>query len=430
MRRIYFLMLLLLILALSVFAAIRTGFLFPPNIAPDTEAADNIVEDMEPEPEPEPELRSIVIAVAGDITAHVPQIQQAYLGNGKYDFNPSFELIAPYLQSADLAVGGLETSQAGPDLSFWGKSGYTGFPLFNAPAELSEALLGAGFDIFTLANNHALDRGLEGLNNTLEHVQSLGIRTFGAYKSQEERDNLLILDFHGIKIAFIGYTYCTNGIPIPVGHEYSINLTQDFEDITPILKDIERARASGADLIAVFPHWGAMYVTEPQPQRLRQAASDMAAAGADLIMGGHPHFIQPLEWFFNETEGGSERATLTAYSLGNFISNQHYPYLSSPHVEYGLLLSITITKNMTTGQTWISGVDYHITWVHRGWRHRILPLHDVFVSSPDTYNLSQAKVEELKHWHQRNVDVVEAYGFSPQKERAMTISASLSNFAQ
>jgi poly-gamma-glutamate capsule biosynthesis protein CapA/YwtB (metallophosphatase superfamily) len=370
-----------------------------------------------------PDIRNVNIVMVGNIFPHMPQIEQAYIGDGQYDFSPSFEFIAPLLQAADLAVGDLETAQAGPDINFLGFSGYTGFPQFNAPQELSVALRDAGIDILTLGNNHALDRGLEGLFVTLDHLHSLGIKTFGAYKTRKERDTPLIVERNGIKIAFIGYTFSTNGISIPDGHDYCLNYAPGFQDIASIISDIETARFHGADIIAVFPHWGENeYATEPQPQFYRQVAADLAAAGADLIIGGHPKYIQPIEWFFNEREDGTERATFVIYSQGTFLSNQHYPRNPSPLVEYGLVLDLNLSKNMETGDAWISAVNYEITWIHRLWRHRILPLSDVFQGSPLTYNLNDSKIEELKSWHQRIVENIEAYGHSEMKERAMEIS--------
>ncbi len=453
MRRIYFIILALVLLAFSFNIGFRAGNSYPPeelfdlvtatisgNQTGEEEAPDSVEEEAfeegpkeepEAETEPEPDLRTADMVVAGDITAHVPQIEQAYLGEGNYDFTPSFEIIEPYLKKGDITVGDLETAQAGPEIRSvaWGVTGYTGFPEFNAPQEFSEALQQAGFNTLTIANNHTMDRGYEGLIKSLSHVRSLGLETFGAYKSQEERDTPTIIEHDGIKIAFIGYTYGLNGIPVPEGHQYCVNYVPDFQDITPVIEDIARAKDHGADLVAVFPHWGSMYVSEPQPQRLRDVAAQMAAAGADLIMGGHPHYIQPIEWFFNDNESGGERATLAIYSLGNFISNQHYPHNPSPFVEYGILLDIELTKNKDSGEAWISGVDFEITWVHRDWRHRILPLSEVFAGSPDDYNLSQSQVDELKTWHQKNIEVLETYGHSEDKSRAMEISEMLYNKA-
>lgn len=441
MRRVYFIALIVILPAFFFFFGLKTGDAYPPdeiydmvtsaifNNEQEHDTAKEPDEDPEePEKDPEPDLRTVNLVVTGNIMAHIPQIQQAHVGEGEYDFTPSFEIIAPYLQKADLAVADLEGMQAGPDIKSagWGVSGYTGFPEFNAPDELSEALYDAGINVFTFANNHAMDRGLEGLMVTLDHVRGLGAYTFGAYKSREERDKQLIINKNGIKIAFIGYTYGTNGIPIPEGHEYCVNLATDFENITPVLEDIASARQKGADIVAVFPHWGsAEHVHEPQPQRLRQVAEEMAAAGADLVIGGHPKFIQPIEWFFNREEDGSERATFVIYSQGNFISNQHEAANNTPYVEYGLLLDLDLTKNYETGETWISRVDYEITWVHRDWRHRVLPLSAVFNAAPEEYNLNESSVDRLKRIYETSIEVVERYGHPEDKARAMAIAVRL-----
>jgi poly-gamma-glutamate capsule biosynthesis protein CapA/YwtB (metallophosphatase superfamily) len=437
LRRIYFLALFIVLVFASFSFGIKVGEVYPldsmlniisANSQDDTKPPDDVTE--EPEEEVGPDLQSVNLVIVGNIFPHLPQIEQAHIGDGVYDFTPSFEVIAPLLEAADLAIADLETSQAGPDISYLGFSGYTGFPMFNTPQELSVALREAGVDVMTLGNNHALDRGYEGLVATLNHLHGIGIKTFGAYKSQEERDTTLIIEQNGLKIAFIGYTFSTNGIPVPEGHEYCINFSPGFTDTTAIIEDINKARNSGADLIAFFPHWGENeYASEPQPQYYRQVAEELAAAGADLIIGGHPKFIQPIEWFFNERADGTERATLAIYSQGTFLSNQHYPANISPLVEYGLLLDIDLMKNLDSGETWISDVEYEVTWIHREWRHRILPLSQVFSASPESFNLSASKVEDLKSWHQSCVDTAEAYGHATGKAKAMEISEQLINKA-
>ncbi|MDW7730294.1 MAG: CapA family protein [Bacillota bacterium] len=431
MRRVYFIGIFLILVIISFFIGTRAGeiFSFDALINSGSETESVSEPDQEPEPEaeePEADLRTVNLMAVGNIFPHVPNIEQAHLGDGRYDFSPTFEIIAPILQKADLAVADLETSQAGPDITFWGYSGYTGYPLFNSPQELSVALRDAGISLMTLGNNHALDRGYEGLLASLDHIRSLGIKTFGAYKSQDERDKPLIIESDGIKIAFIGYTFSTNGISIPEGHEYCINFAPGFSDIAPVIEDINTAKQAGADLIAVFPHWGENeYAQEPYPQYYREVAAELAAAGADLIIGGHPKYVQPIEWFFNHKPDGTERATLAIYSQGTFLSNQHYPANISPLVEYHLLLDLDLSKNMDTGEAWISRADYEITWIHREWRHRILPLSEVFNGLPQDYNLSESKVEDLKAMYQRNIEAAEAYGHAEGKLKALTISDQL-----
>ena len=433
MKRIHFLFLIIIVILLFFVIGITAGAVYPPEVlfgqGSKNQFTDDNNEDAFDEPVEEldePDLRTVKLIAAGNIFPHTPQIEQAHIGDGVYDFSPSFEFIAPLFKKGDIVVADLETSQAGPDISFAGTRGYTGFPLFNSPQELSVALHDAGVDLMTLGNNHALDRGYEGLLITLDHLQSIGVKTFGAYKSQEDRDKILIVEHDGINIAFIGYTFSTNGIPVPEGHAYCVNFAPGFIDLTEVIADIKKARDKGADLVAVFPHWGDdEYNQEPQPQRLREVAAELAEAGADLIIGGHPKFVQPLEWFFNKLPDGSERATLTIYSQGTLLSNQHYPANVSPRVEYHLLLDIELSKNMYSGEAWISKVDYEITWIHRLWRHRILPLSAVFSGIPDDYNLSDGKVEELKIWHERTIEAAEAYGYSEGKIKAMALADNL-----
>jgi len=386
-------------------------------------SAETKEEEKEPETY-EPDIRQVSFLTLGNIIAHQPQIEQADSGNNRYDFSPSFDFIASYLQKADIVVGDLETAQADPETSYFRVSGYTGWPLFNAPGEFTEALADAGVNVLTLANNHVLDRGLEGLSQTIDHIRSHGITTFGAYKSWEEYNTPVIVEHNGIRIALVGYTYGTNGNPIPSGHEYCVKLTSYFIDISELLEDIKLLRSLDVDFVAVFPHWGAEHTSEPKPERLRQVAEEIAASGADLIIGGHPKYIQPIEWFFNINPDGSERATLVIYSQGNFISNQHYPYNESPFVEYGLLLNIELYKNMDTGHAWIGDTDYTITWVHRRWRHRILPLRDLFTATAEEYNLSPQKVAELEIWYQRIEEVIGYYGHQESLERVKYLADS------
>ncbi len=364
----------------------------------------------EPEPEPEPDIRTMTLLAVGDITAHLTQINQAHLGDDEYDFTPSFEIIAPYIEAVDLSVGSLETCQASPSISFMGYTGYTAFPCFNAPLALSEALTQAGFDLMAMANNHSLDRGLTGLKETLENVRGLGLTTFGTHLNEEEQMTPVIKEFNGINVAFLSYTFSTNAIPVPQGHEYSVNYIENFNTVVPIVEEMERARRDGADLIAIYMHWGAMYVTEPHPH-LRTVAGQLAEAGADLILGSHPHVVQPMEWFYNEEPDGSTRISLATYSMGNFVSNQHYPANPTDLVQYGKILNFEISKDMESGATWISGVDYEITWVHRGWRHRILPLSDVMVQEPAHFNLTAEQKQELVEGYARNKEIIERYGF-------------------
>ncbi len=370
-----------------------------------------------------PDLRTVNLVAVGNIFPSENQIEEARVEEGVYDFSSNFEIIAPFLQKADFGVTDFETLHAGPP--------YSGWPYFNSPPTLSAALRDAGINLFAMGNNHVIDRGHEGLMTSLDHIRGLGITTFGAYKTPEEQAKPVIVEHDGIKIALISYTYSTNGIPIPFESEYIVNFTPDFIEIDPILEDINSARTAGADLVVVFPHWGEEHAHEPTPQRLRQVAEEFAAAGADLVIGGHPKYIQPLEWFFNRNDDGTERTTLAVYSRGNFFCHQREnDGHNSIYNEFGLLLDIVLTKNFDTGEVWISDVDYDVTWVYHDWRHRVIPVSVALNGSPDSYNLNTAQVERLSRMYDYfSNEAIERYGYSEDKLRAMAIADSNLNRA-
>lgn len=423
MRRIH-LLALLLIVVIVILAVVKLDLFSPPGPAPAEP------DHFEPgfEPLAESDIRTITFTAVGGLYPHLAVLNENSLGGGDYDFWPSFEFIAPYFQGADIAMLTLETMQAGPEIALWGVSGYTGHMVrsiltFNAPMELSQALKKAGVNLYSFANNHCMDRGVKGLHATLENVRRLGFHTTGAYLSREERDAVDIVEINGIKVAFVAYTYWTNGIDIPAGEEYAVNMIPNypdpkFKELHPVVADIKKARASGADLVAVIPHWGEQYVDYPFEEQ-REAARAMAAAGADMIIGGHPKLVQPCEWIDLVEDNGGTRSVPVIYSLGNFYTDQHYPSCSTDLVEYGMLLNLELSKDMDSGRAWVSNVDYDIHWCYREWRHRMLVLSEVFDKGPEKFNLSQSQLERLQRKYRENIEIIERYGFTDNRPSYM-----------
>lgn len=415
MRRIH-LLLLFAFVAAALLAAVKLDLLSLFRSVPEEDDQEE-GEDFKPESD----IRTITLAAVGGLYPHLAVLDENRMSSGEYDFWPAFEFIAPHFQKADLAMLTLETMQAGPDIALWGVSGYTGHSTqgiltFNAPLELSRALKKAGINFYSFANNHCMDRGVEGLQATLQNVRQLGFNTSGAYLSQEERDAPDMVEIKGIKVAFVAYTYWTNGIPLPAGDEYAVNLIPndpdpEFKDISPLIADIKKARAAGADLVAVIPHWGEQYVDRPF-EKQREAARAMADAGADMIIGGHPKLVQPCEWIDVQREKGDSRSVPVIYSLGNFYTDQHYPACNTDLVEYGMLLKMELSKDMESGKAWVSDVDYDIHWCHRSRRHRMLVLSDVFEEGADKYNLTPSQFEKLKEKYRENIEIIERYGFT------------------
>lgn len=254
----------------------------------------------------EAELRSdrAAIVFAGDAMMHAAQIDAARRPDGSYDYSDCFAAIAPYVTEADYAVVNLETPLGGKP--------YTGYPCFSAPDAYAHALADAGFDLFLTANNHTLDKRDRGARRTIATLDSAGYAHLGTYCDAAQRDSVLPLvkDIGGIKVAFLNYTYGTNGIK-PQG-----GIVVDYIDREKIAADISRARDKGAELVCAAMHWGYEYKLLPNAEQ-KALADFLVNEGVDLVIGSHPHVVQPMEMRSDSTG----RNNLVVYSLGNFISN-------------------------------------------------------------------------------------------------------------
>lgn len=218
----------------------------------------------------------------GDIMGHDSQIASAWNDSTKkYDYTDVFRYINPVITAADVSIGNLEVTLAGPP--------YKGYPQFSSPAALAAAACEAGVDILVTANNHSVDRGSKGIKNTIFRLDSLGIPHTGTYYDADARDTLVphIIDKNGIKLALLNYTYGTNGIPVPPP------VIVDLIDREVIAADIEKAKTAGTDGIIVFIHWGNEYDTLPSKEQT--GLSDwLMEKGVCLVIGSHPHVIEPM----------------------------------------------------------------------------------------------------------------------------------------
>lgn len=246
----------------------------------------------------------------GDAMQHQGQLDAAKAigGNSGYDYSDCFTLIAPDITEADYAVCNLE-------VPLGGGNNYSGYPCFSAPDSYAAALKDAGFDMFLTANNHCLDRLDKGARRTLEALDSLGVDHIGTYhdSADRERKTPFIKDINGIRFGFLNYTYGTNGIEPREGVEVALI------DRDKIAEEIGKTRAAGAEIIVVAIHWGIEYVLL-QNRNQEELADFLIDQGADLIIGSHPHVIQPMKVVRNEKE---DKDVLLVYSLGNFISNMN-----------------------------------------------------------------------------------------------------------
>ena len=270
--------------------------------------------------------------VTGDIMCHNTQFKDAYDSkNDTYDFSYMFDDIKYYIQTADIAVGNLETTFAGK------KKGYSNYPTFNTPEQLAENLKRVGFDVVSTANNHCMDSGYTGLVSTLNYLDKADISHTGTYASEEDSKKILIKDVKGVKIAFLSYTYGTNGIPVPKDKSYAVNLI----DKDLIKEHIELAKKENVDVICVSMHWGIEYQIKPN-QTQKDLADFLFQNGVDVIIGNHPHVPQPMEKRTITLDDGTTKDGFVVYSLGNFMADQNSEYTRDSAL---LNLNITVNKN-------------------------------------------------------------------------------------
>ena len=303
---------------------------------------ENAKKEAEENKEEEPTDTTFTMAAIGDIMCHNTQYNDAYnKDTGAYDFSYVFDDISLYTKTADICVGNLETTFAGEDV------GYSGYPTFNTPDSLAYELKDIGVDVLSTAGNHALDKGFNGLSRTIDVLNDADIAHTGTYKTEEEQNTILTKYVKGIKIAFVNFTYGTNGIKIPSGKEFCVNLI----DNDLITKQLDLAKSQNPDIIVACMHWGNEYKTTPNDTQ-KELSTFLFQNGVDIILGTHPHVLEPMEKQTVTLEDGTTKDGFVIYSLGNFISGQ-----TAENTKTSIILNLTITKH-TDGKITIDKAEY------------------------------------------------------------------------
>lgn len=364
------------------------------NLVTNSEVAENSINNANSTTTSQQGPITFSLAAIGDIMCHNTQYMDAYNSStDSYDFSYVFEEIQTYIQTADISIGSLETTFAGKD------RGYSNYPTFNSPEQLAYDLSEMGLDVLSTAGNHALDKGFSGLSNTLDVLDDANISHSGTYRSQEDRDSVLIKDVKGVKVAILSYTYGTNGIPVPSDKEFCVNLI----DKDLIKKDIENAKSQNADVIISCMHWGIEYQTTPNDEQ-EDLANFLFENGVDIILGNHPHVLQPMEKRSVTLADGTVKDCFVVYALGNFICDQN-----SENTRNSIILNLDITKN-ADGKISIDKVDYVPIYMYKNSNLSIrkMKLLDIEKSISDyengvdtsisssTYNLLKDELESIK----------------------------------
>lgn len=280
----------------------------------------------------------VEIVFAGDAMQHQSQLDAARRPGGRFDYSDCFREVAPLIASADYAVVNLECPLGGAP--------YSGYPMFCAPDAYAEALRDAGFDLALTANNHMLDRRDRGLRRTIAALDSLGIPHTGIHAPAPAADGRkpFIADIGGFNVAFLNYTYGTNGI------KHGPGVAVDYIDTAMIRRDITAARRAGAEIVTACMHWGVEYRLLPEKSQ-RALADRIRRMGADIVMGGHPHVIQPMELTADSVSG---KRALTVYSLGNFISG-----MRTDDTRGGAIATVTLRRD-SLGRAYVAAANYRL----------------------------------------------------------------------
>ena len=284
----------------------------------------------------------ISLLFIGDIMGHDEQILSAENSdNHTYSYDDVFRYIKDEISEADITIANFEVTLGGPP--------YKGYPTFSSPASLASACFNAGIDVFATANNHAADRGNRGIVSTIARLDSLGIQHTGTFRDSPEKDSLypMILEKNGFSLAFLNYTYGTNGIKVPP--PAIVNMLER----NTITADIEKAKNRNPDAIILFLHWGTEYDTIPSKIQT-DLAGYFLSLGVDLIIGSHPHVIQKMEWTRNDS---LMKDRIVVYSLGNHVSNQR-----TIRRDGGAMVRIELAK--VADSLYVYDAGYYLTWVY------------------------------------------------------------------
>ena len=305
------------------------------------EETSSFEEGVEAEP-----ISTLRLVMVGDILLHTPVENSALQENGNYDFSAIFQHTADEIQQADLALVNQEVIIGGTEL------GVSGYPCFNAPYEIGDALVKTGFDVICHATNHALDKGKSGVINCLAFWQTQypEITVLGIHGNKEDQERIQLYEQNGIRIALLNYTYGTNGIPLPEDMPYAVDLLEEER----VIYDLQRAEEM-ADFTIVCPHWGTEYLLDVSDEQKRWTAL-FAENGADLVLGTHPHVIEPIEWVTDEKTGNE---MLVYYSLGNFVNWTSESGAGIANRMVGGMADVTLMR-VKDGTVHIS--EYGIVW--------------------------------------------------------------------
>ena len=374
-----------------------------------TETVGQAIIELEEEKE---NINTIEIAATGDILIHKEILETQYdLENDSYDFKNTLQYVKEYLSNVDLTISNLEGTLSGVE-----NYGFSGYPSFNAPDELADAMKWAGIDVVNNMNNHSLDRDIRGFYRTREVLEERGFDIIGTRSSADDK-RYIIKDVNGINVGIISYSYTMtaeggvrglNGIPIssevyPLMNTFrEDSLEEDFKNMR---EEIEKMKSDGAEVIIFYMHWGDEYELEPNETQL-EIAKFLANNGVDVIFATHPHSLQPID-VIKSDDGLHETSVI--YSMGNFLSSQRTERIENPYTEDGVIVFVKINKNEDTGEIKVEYPTYIPTWVNWYGKEDKLFYEVVPATIDDAAYLTDAGRSRVLESFNRSKGIIESY---------------------
>ncbi len=428
----------LLLILLSV-ALLLAGCSQPPveTTVPTTTAAPTAAPTTEPTTEPttvptEPPVEKIATATissTGDLLFHNRVIESGYNPvTGEYNYSSIYTYVRSYIEKADYAVANMEGTLCGLDNGYK----YSGYPGFNTPDAAVDAAKLAGFDMLLTANNHTYDTGTKGFHRTQQVIAQRGFDYIGTRPEQDAK-SYLVKDINGIRVGMVCYTYETdrvsdtrkslNGIPLSTKDSAlvsSFNYSHLDSFYGQLSQELSAMKAEGADITVVYIHWGTEYVTKPNSYQ-KKIAQQLCEMGVDIIVGGHPHVVQPIEVITSKTD--PQKSTLCLYSMGNAVSNIRKSTTKPAEVEDGMFFNFTLAK-YSDGSVVIEDVNVLSTWVDRRENpdsFHIIPLDPFVADWKEAFELSDSAYAKAKASLERSEKILQeglnkAKNFYSQKQ--------------
>ncbi|MBS4803523.1 MAG: CapA family protein [Clostridium sp.] len=371
---------------------------------------DEVIE--EPIEEKKDNIKTIEIAAVGDILIHKEILETQYdAESDSYDFKNTLQYVKDYLSNADLAIGNLEGTLAGVE-----NYGFSGYPSFNAPDELADAIKWAGIDVLNNMNNHSLDRDIRGYYRTRETLENKGFDIIGT-RSSEDNNRYTIKDVKGIKVGIISYSYTMtaeggarglNGTPIsseiyPLMNTFREDSLDD--DLNNMKEQIDMMKADGAEVVIFYMHWGDEYELEPNGTQ-EKIAKFLANNNVDIVFATHPHSLQPIDIVKSE-DGLHETSVI--YSMGNFLSSQRTERIQNPYTEDGVIVFVSISKNEDTNEIKVEYPKYLPTWVNWYEKEGKLFYEVVPATVNDASYLTEEGKSRVGESFERSKGIIESY---------------------